>query len=149
MIKAAFVGARKRPAPRLGPAAPQRPAQPRERPRSTVQRRVCQMPPAGSQPPEQMRELCARADGVASRTWWVPATRPGGSTATYSDGNTEPWVGTRGTAGGATLNRPRQTPGAAASDNRLRCPFLDPDQAHRIPIADSCSMRMRPSALGG
>ncbi|MCC8455411.1 hypothetical protein [Streptomyces rochei] len=54
----------KRPTPRLRPAAPHH--EPRERPRSTVRRHAPQKPPARPQPREQMRELCARADGFAS-----------------------------------------------------------------------------------
>ncbi|MFC0495001.1 hypothetical protein ACFFKE_08670 [Streptomyces mutabilis] len=54
----------KLPTPRLRPAAPHH--EPRERPRSTVQRHAPQKPSARPQPREQMRELCARADGVAS-----------------------------------------------------------------------------------
>lgn len=58
-------------APQVRPAAPQRPAQPRVRPRPATQ-----VPPAPKLPPtrphpqpqvqpEQMRDLCRRADGVA------------------------------------------------------------------------------------
>ncbi|MFI5477020.1 hypothetical protein ACIA6D_43595 [Streptomyces cacaoi] len=56
-----------RPDPRVRPADPQRPVQPRVRPRPKTQRPAPQAPPLQPQPhPGQMRDLCRRADGVAS-----------------------------------------------------------------------------------